>query len=149
MSDTHLKGALRPWSKVEVVQKFRLRLNWQQGGQLYNGGVQRDRRLNCWTWVSRGQYPMYWGSLNLTPQYKFMILRSVDRERGVRLQSEYRSVAILRLEYQLLRRTLLTGGIQGLGPTGAKTMRIENSASSSAPSLFPSGTTRSISATTW
>ena len=66
--------------------------------------------------MSKVQYPMYWGSLSLTPQYKFMILRSVDRERDVRLQSEYRSVPILRLEYPLLRRTSLAAGIQGIGP---------------------------------
>ncbi len=116
VSDTYLEGRLRPWSKLEVVQKLRLRLNWQQGGRLYNGNFQRDRRLDFWTWVSRVQYPVYWGSLGLTPQYKFMILRSVDRERDVRLQSEYRSVPILRLEYPLLRRTSLAAGIQGLGP---------------------------------
>ena len=116
VSETYLEGHLRPWSKLDVVQKLRLRLNWQQGGQLYNGDVQRDRRLDLWTWVSKVQYPMYWGSLSLTPQYKFMMLRSVDRERDVLLQSEYRSIPILRLEYPLLRRTSLAAGIQGIGP---------------------------------
>ena len=116
VSDTYLEGNLTPWTGVQVVQKVRLRLNWQQGGQLYNGAFQRDRRLDFWTWVSRAQYRMHWGKLSVTPQYKFMILRSVDRERDVRLQSEYRSIPILRLEYPLLRRTSLATGIQGMGP---------------------------------
>ena len=116
VSDTSLEGRLRPWSQLEVVQKLRLRLNWQRGGELYNGHFQRERRLDFWTWVSRVQYPIHWGRLSVTPQYKFMILRLVDRERDARLQSEYRSVPILRLEYPLLRRTSLSAGTQGMGP---------------------------------
>ena len=66
--------------------------------------------------MSRVQYPMHWGALSLTPQYKLMILRLVDTDRDVRLQSEYRSIPILRLEYPLLRKTSLAAGIQGMGP---------------------------------
>ena len=116
VSDTSLEGRLRPWSRLDVVQKLRLRLNWQRGGELDSGRFQRERRLDFWTWVSRVQYPISWGALSLTPQYKFMILRLIDREHDVRLQSEYRSVPILRLEYPILRRTSLSAGIQGMGP---------------------------------
>ena len=43
-------------------------------------------------------------------------MRQVDRERDVRLQSELRSIPILRVEYPLLTRTHLRVGFQGLGP---------------------------------
>ena len=36
--------------------RLRLRLNWQQGGQLDNGLFQRERRLDLWTLVSRVEY---------------------------------------------------------------------------------------------
>lgn len=116
VSDTYLESSLKPWSNLDVKQKLHLRFNWQQGGEMYNDQFQRERRLDFWTSVSRVQYPIYWGALSLTPQYKLMVLRLVDRERGVRLQSEHRSIPILRLEYPLLRRTSLAAGIQGIGP---------------------------------
>ena len=98
------------------MQKFRLRFNWQQGGQLCSGRFQRDRRLDFWTSVTRIQHPFQWGKLRFTPQYKFMLLRLEDRERQVRLRSELRSIPILRLEYALSPRTTLRAGVQGLGP---------------------------------
>ena len=116
VNETYSEGWLRPWSTLHVVQKIRLRLNWQRGGQLYNGLFQRQRRLDFWTWVSRLEYSWHWGELSLTPQYKFMLLRLTDRERELELQSEVRSIPLLRLTWPLLSRTTLRAAIQGLGP---------------------------------
>jgi hypothetical protein len=116
VSDTYLEGRLTPWSSVEFVQKLRGRFNWQNGGELRGGLFQRQRRIDFWTSASRIQYVWSWGELMITPQYKLLLLRLVDRERDVRLQSELRSIPILRIEYPLLSRTNLRLGIQGVGP---------------------------------
>ena len=116
VNETYLETRFQPWSALTVLQKLRARFNWQQGGQLYNGIHQRARRLDFWTWVSRLQYSLQWGKLSVTPQYKFMLLRLRDRERGANLLTERRSIPILRLEYALLPRTTLRAGVQGLGP---------------------------------
>ncbi len=116
VNESNLEGRVRLWSDLDVVQKFRLRFNWQQGGQLRSGRFQRDRRLDFWTSVTRIQHPFQWGKLRFTPQYKFMLLRLEDRERQVRLRSELRSIPILRLEYALSPRTTLRAGMQGFGP---------------------------------
>ena len=116
VNDTYLEGNLSPWSTLNVVQKWRLQLNWQQGGQLRPGIFQRERRLDFWTWVSRVDYSWYWGKLRVTPQYKFMLLRLADREQNEDLQAETRSIPILGMEYPLLDRTTLRAGIQGMGP---------------------------------
>ena len=113
---SNLEGRVRLWSDLDVVQKIRLRFNWQQGGELRSGRFQRDRRLDFWTSVTRIQHPFHWGKLLFTPQYKFMLLRLEDRERQVRLRSELRSIPILRLEYALSPRTTLRAGMQGFGP---------------------------------
>ena len=116
VSDTYAQGRVSPWSSLELVQKLRGRFNWQQGGKLHGSIFQRQRRVDFWTSASRIQYVWRWGKLTVTPQYKFMLLRLVDRERDVRLQSELRSIPILRVEYPLLTRTHLRIGFQGLGP---------------------------------
>ena len=101
---------------LHLVQKLRLRLNWQRGGKLPSGLFQRERRLDLWTSVTRLQFALHWGKLHITPQYKLMVFRLVDRERDLRLQSELRAIPILRLQYPLLARTTLSAGVQGLGP---------------------------------
>ena len=116
VNESNLEGRVRLWPDLDVVQKFRLRFNWQQGGELRSGRFQRDRRLDFWTSVTRIQHPFQWGKLLFTPQYKFMLLRLEDREREVRLRSELRSIPILRLEYALSPRTTLRAGMQGFGP---------------------------------
>ncbi len=107
---------LNPWSTLKLRQKLRARFNWQQGGWLYNDTFQVKRRLDLYAWVSRLEFTKRWGRLSLIPQYKLMLLRLVDRERDVDLISEYRSIPILRLEYQLLERTSARAGVQGFGP---------------------------------
>ena len=116
VSDTYLEGRVLPWSSVEFVQKLRGRFNWQQGGKLRGGLFQRQRRVDFWTSASRIQYVWRWGKLIVTPQYKLMLLRLVDRDRDVRLESELRSIPILRIEYPILSRTNLRVGFQGMGP---------------------------------
>ena len=116
VNETYLEGRLNPWSTFNLVQKFRVRLNWQQGGRLHSGLYQQRRRLDYWTWVSRAEYTWNWGKLSATPQFKFMLLRLSDRERDLELQDEIRSIPILRLRYALLSRTALQMGLQGWGP---------------------------------
>jgi hypothetical protein len=83
---------------------------------LYNGQFQRDRRVDYWTWVSRVEYSWSLGSrVRIVPQYKFMLLRLIDRDSEVDLLAESRSIPILRIEAQLLSRTSLRAGIQGWG----------------------------------
>ena len=115
VSDSYVQGRVVPWSSLEIVQKLRGRFNWQQGGKTH-GLFQRQRRVDFWTSASRIQYVGRWGKLTVTPQYKLLLLRLVDRERDVRLQSELRSIPILRVEYPLLTRTRLRIGFQGMGP---------------------------------
>ena len=116
VNETYLEGRLNPWSSFELVQKFRVRFNWQQGGRLHNGLFQPKRRLDYWTWVSRAEYTWSWGKLSATPQFKLMVLRLSDRERGLALQDEIRSIPILRLRYPILPRTAVQVGLQGWGP---------------------------------
>ena len=116
VNETYLEGRFKLWSRLNVVEKLRLRFNWQQGGELRPGIFQRRSRLDFWAWVSRTDYTWTWGRLSLTPQYKFMLLRSTDRDLGRDYLDEMRSIPILRLDYALLPRTTLKVGIQGLGP---------------------------------
>ncbi len=116
VNETYLEGRVHPWPGLEAVQKFRLRFNWQREGRHNQGFFQSARRQDFWTWVSRVQYGWQWRKFRLVWQYKLMALRLVDRGREVRLQSEYRSIPIVRLEYPLSARTSLRAGAQGVGP---------------------------------
>ena len=125
VNETFLAAHLRPLPDLGVQQELRLKVNWQQGGQQYNGLEQRDRRLDFWTWVSKTEYTWYWGKLRVKPQYKFILLRLKDQDADRRVDGTYggrdlryetRSIPILRLEYPLMSRTFLRGGVQGFGP---------------------------------
>ena len=125
VNETYLEGYLNPWSSLNLVHKLRLRLNWQQGGDLPGGTSQRDRRLDYWTLVNRADYTWQWGRLQIKPQVKFMFLRLVDqnadRQPGGRYASreliaEHRLIPILLVSCPLLRSTTLQLGLQGLGP---------------------------------
>jgi hypothetical protein len=115
VNESYLEGHVKPLGGWDVVQKLRLRTNWQQGGRLGPQNFQRERRLDYWTWVSRVQYNWQVGRLKVTPQFKYMYLRLTDQERDADLLFETRSIPILRVEYPLLPRTFLRLGIQGLG----------------------------------
>ena len=116
VNETYLEGRVHPWQGLKAVQKFRMRFNWQRGGRLNQGFYQSARRQDFWTWVGRVQYTWHWRKVRLIWQYKLMALRLVDRGRDLRLQSENRSIPIVRLEYQLSARTSLRAGVQGIGP---------------------------------
>ncbi len=125
VNETYLEGHLNPWSSLNLVHKLRLRLNWQQGGDLPGGASQRARRLDYWTLVSRADYTWQWGRLQIKPRIKFMLLRLVDqdadRQPGGRyapreLIAEHRIIPILLVSCPLLRRTTMQLGLQGLGP---------------------------------
>ena len=119
------EARLSPWPALKLDQKLRLRLNWQQGGELHSGLFQSGRRLDSWTVVSQLQYTRHLGRLRVVPQFKFMLLRLVNQGTdrpgegsygSRRLYSELRTIPILRLEYPLLPRTAFLAGIQGWGP---------------------------------
>ncbi len=116
VNETYLEGRLRPWSTLNLVQKLRLRLNWQQGGRLANERFQRQRRLDFGAVVSRADYTYQWGKLRVVPQFKFLLLRLQDHEVDQALRSEYRVIPILKLRYPLMSRTVLQAGVQGWGP---------------------------------
>ena len=115
VNETYLEGHFRPRSGLNVVQKLRLRLNWQQEGLLPSGIFQRARRLDQWNVVSRADYTRYWGALKLQPQFKFMFLRLRDQGAERSLRSEVSLIPILRAEYPLMSRSTLQVGIQGIG----------------------------------
>ena len=116
VNETYMEGQFRPWSTLRLVQKLRLRLNWQQQGQLANDRFQRGRRLDLWAVTSRADYTWQWGKLRVVPQFKVLLLRLADQEAGVDLRSEYRVIPILKLRYALMNRTVLQAGVQGWGP---------------------------------
>jgi hypothetical protein len=130
VEEAYFEGRFNPWSTLNVVQKLRLRLNWQQGGRLRGNFFQRPRRLDFWTWASRTDYTWYWGRCELQPQFKFLILCLEDRAAERRLRSEYRVIPILRFKYPLLRRTTVQAGVQGLGPVPYRVVVRTNRSSS-------------------
>ena len=116
VNESYLDARATAWNTLTFWQQLRARINWQRGGQLYNGVFQRQRRLYFWTSVSRAEYSKKIGAVTVTAQYKLMLLRLVDQERDIRLLSELRSIPILRVEYAMLPRTTLRAGFQGIGP---------------------------------
>ena len=116
VNESYLETRLRPWSTLNLVQKLRLRINWQQGGRLHNGLFQRQRRLDHWTGVSKVDYTWHLGKLSLQPKFKFIFLRFVDQEADQIVRSEFELIPIVQLTYLLMRRTTLRAGVQGLGP---------------------------------
>ena len=125
VNETYLEGVLNPWSTLHLVQKLRVRFNWQQRGALKSGEGQRERRLDLQTVVSRADYTWNWGKLNVKPQFKFMLFRLMDQDADRQadgtydsraLASELSGIPILRLEYPVMSRTLMQVGFQGGGP---------------------------------
>ncbi len=116
VNETNLEFWVRPWSTLNVVQKTRVRLNWQQGQRLSAAGRGGDSILDYRTWVSRVDYTWHWGRLSLQPKFKFMLLRVADRRRNQAMRYELDYNPIVEVRYQLMNRTLLRLGIQGWGP---------------------------------
>ena len=125
VNDTYLESWLSPWPRLQMVHKFRLRSNWQQATTLPNGLVQRAKRLDFFTWVSRADYTLNWGPLQIQPQFKVLLLRLVDHDADRQpdgnyarrtLRSTLSLIPILRCALPLMQRTQLQLGLQGLGP---------------------------------
>ena len=120
VSETYLEGELKPWSTLRWVNKWRLRLNWQLGGDR-----QRARRLDYWTLVQSAEYTASWRKLKVRPQCKALLLRHLDQDADRliagaytrrTLRSELSLIPILRIEYPIFRHTTLRLGVQGWGP---------------------------------
>ena len=88
VNESYCDARLNPWSTLQLMQKVRLRLNWQQGGELRRGIFQRGRRLDHWTLVSRVDYTYRWSKLSLTPQFKIMLQRLRDQDAELLLRAE-------------------------------------------------------------
>ena len=144
VNEAYLEARARPMSALNVHQKVRWRLNWQQGGQLRPGVFQRDRRIDLWTWVNRIDYTLQLGAVTLIPQYKYMLFRLHDQERDRGILFETRSIPILRVVYPFLPRTTLSAGFQGLGPLPYRSRdRIANRNSFEQRTAFLTATNRS------
>ena len=116
VNETYLEGSWSPWSQLHLEQMLRLRLNWQQGGELDHGLFQRGRRLDYWTFMNRVEYTLHFGRLQVSPRHKFLFLRLRNQEFDQNLRYEYQSVPILNVDYPLLKKTTLQVGLQGWGP---------------------------------
>ena len=116
VNEMYLEARVTPVPGLNLHQKMRWRLNWQQGGQLRPGIFQLERRVDLWTWVSRIDYALQLGRVTVIPQYKYMLFRLHDQERDRGIEFETRSIPILRVEYPFLPRTVLRAGFQGVGP---------------------------------
>ena len=127
VNETYLEGDFRPFSQLRLVQRLRVRFNWQRGGQLPSGQFQRQRRLDFTAYVSRLDYTWNRGRFSLVPQFKFLYMRLRDSEIDRDLLSEQRIVPILKMSYAVVSRTTLQLGIQGWGPLP---YRIKNRAQS-------------------
>ena len=116
VNESYFDARVTAWSNLHLVQKLRLRINWQQRGQLRRGLAQRERRLDFLTNVSKAEYAWGIGSWTLTPQLKFLVLRLIDREADRTLRSERSVIPILKGTYPLSSRTTLRFGLEGWGP---------------------------------
>ena len=116
VNETYLEGRINPWSTLHLGQQLRLRVNWQQGGEVRQGLFQRQRRLDHWTWVSRADYTWRRGELRVSPKFKFMLMRLRDADEDRLLRSEYYAIPILQASYPVMTRNLLQAGVQGWGP---------------------------------
>ena len=116
VNESYVESWLRPWSTFNVVQKLRLRMNWQQGGRQSAGRIERKRRLDHWTMVNRIDYTWRIGRLSIQPKFKFQMIRFVDQEQDRVMRMEYETMPILQLTLPMMRRTTARLGIQGWGP---------------------------------
>ncbi len=116
VGETYFEGNIHPLSGLRLVQKLRLRFNWQRGGQLKSRQFQRSRRLDFTAYVSRLDYTKELGKLSVVPQFKFLYLRLRDSEIDRDLRSEHRIVSILKVSYSVMPKTTIQLGLQGWGP---------------------------------
>ena len=115
VNETYLENWIRPWSTLNLVQKIRLRINWQRGGRQSRGFLARERRLDHWTLVNRIDYTWYLWKLSVMPKFKFQMVRFVDREQDQTMRFEYETIPIMLFHLPLMSRTSALVGIQGWG----------------------------------
>ena len=115
VNESYLEGAYRRRG-FEIVQKLRLRVNWQRGGEVRPGIFQRQKRVDLMTWCGRFGRTWNWSRVEFQTQFKYMLFRQFDRGSDRDVQHETRSIPILRISYALLPRTSLRVGVQGFGP---------------------------------
>jgi hypothetical protein len=116
VNESYLETRMQPLRGLNLAQKLRLRVNWQQSSPLPGGFRARARRLDYWTSVHRLDYTWRRGRLVLQPKFKFMALRSVDQSSDQLIRSEYDTLPILQASYQLMGRSVFRIGLQGWGP---------------------------------
>ena len=116
VNESYLESRLQPLSGLNLVQKLRLRLNWQQSALLPGGFRARARRLDYWTVVHAVDYIWRRGRLTLQPKFKFRALRSTDQSSDQLIRSEYDTLPILQAGFQLMPKTIFRLGLQGWGP---------------------------------
>ncbi len=116
VNESYLEARLQPLHGLNLVQKLRLRMNWQRPGLLPGGFRAREGRLDYWTSVHTVDYTWRRGRFTVQPKFKFLALRSVDQRTDQRIRSEYDTLPILQASFQLMPKTFLRIGLQGWGP---------------------------------
>jgi hypothetical protein len=115
VNESYLETRLQPVRGLNMVQKLRLRLNWQRESQLI-GGLRGRGRIDYWTSVHAIDYTWRRGRFTLEPKFKFLALRLMDRGSSRLVRSEYDTIPIVQASVQLMKRTVFRVGLQGYGP---------------------------------
>ena len=116
VNEFYADARFRPLASLSLDYKLRYRSNWQRVGRSISGNLQRERRLDFLTLVSRTEFTKHFYRARFTLQHKLMLLRDVDRTSNLVLRSEIESMPIVRVEFPLTSRTALRFGVQGIGP---------------------------------
>jgi hypothetical protein len=116
VNETYLENWVQPWSRLNLVQKIRLRVNWQRGGRQSGGFIAPTRRLDHWTVVNRIDFTWSFRKFSIQPKLKLQMVRLVDQEQDQTMRFEYELIPILLLSRPLAPRTTARLGIQGWGP---------------------------------
>lgn len=114
VNESYLEARLQPLSGLSLVQKLRLRLNWQRKSQL--AGARARGRLDYWTSVHSINYTWNCGRFTLEPKFKFLALRLTNQGSGRFIRSEYDTIPIVQASFQLMKRTTFRFALQGWGP---------------------------------
>ena len=116
VNEGYLETRLQPLRGLNLVQKLRLRMNWQQPALLPGGFRSRKRRIDYWTSVHTIDYTWRRGRFTVQPKFKLLALRSVDQRSDQLIRSEYDTLPILQASFQLMPQTFFRLGLQGWGP---------------------------------
>ena len=75
VNEGYLEARLQPLHGLNLVQKLRLRMNWQRPGLLPGGFRSREGRLDYWTSVHTVDYSWRRGRLTVQPKFKASCVR--------------------------------------------------------------------------